>query len=101
MGELNVQDISLMFEDPVAARAKCERDRAEILALTLPDLMEMIQTPVLLLHGRHDRFVPFAHGEWLARAIPGVEARLSDTDGHLSLTMHHLDEVHGWLLDRW
>jgi pimeloyl-ACP methyl ester carboxylesterase len=59
-----------------------------------------IRTPVLLLHGRQDRVVPFAHGEWLARRIPGVEARLTDEDGHLTLTERHLDRVHAWLLDR-
>jgi pimeloyl-ACP methyl ester carboxylesterase len=35
--------------------------------------LSSIRTPVLLLHGRQDRFVPFGHGEWLARQIPGVE----------------------------
>lgn len=49
---------------------------------------------------RHDRFVPFAHGQWLASRIPDVDARLSDDDGHLTLTINHLDEVHEWLLDR-
>jgi len=44
--------------------------------------------------------VPFAHGEWLARHVPGVTARLTDDDGHLSLTVNHLDEVHDWLLER-
>lgn len=62
--------------------------------------LDEIRTPVLLLHGRHDQFVPFAHGEWLARHIPGVEARLSDDDGHLTLIERHLDEVHEWLLAR-
>jgi pimeloyl-ACP methyl ester carboxylesterase len=62
--------------------------------------LEAIRTPVLLCHGRHDRFVPFGHGEWLARHIPGVDARLTEDDGHLTLTAHHLDEVHGWLLER-
>lgn len=37
-----------------------------------------IQTPVLLRHGRQDRFVPYGHGEWLARQIPGVQAELTD-----------------------
>ena len=153
MGELNAKDTLLMLEDPVAARAKCERDRIEILTQDLPELMEslktlltpvdaaaltgelgeylidsfrsgmatssdgwwddevamlepwgfdlgMIRTPVLLLHGRHDRFVPFAHGQWLANAIAGVDARLSENDGHLTLTARRLDEVHAWLLDR-
>jgi pimeloyl-ACP methyl ester carboxylesterase len=153
MGELNVQDISQTLEDPVAARARCERDRVEMLTHTLPELMDflktllapvdaavltddlgqhlidsirsgmatssdgwwddelamlapwgfefgVIRTPVLLLHGRHDRFVPFSHGEWLARSIPGVEAKLTDDDGHLTLTTRHLDEVHTWLLGR-
>jgi len=152
-GEFNVEQVSLMLEDPSAARVKCEENRVVMLAQTLPGLMEFlrsllapvdaaalsgelgqylidvthsgmamssdgwwddglavlgpwgfefgsISTPVLLLHGRHDRFVPFAHGEWLARAIPGVEARLTDDDGHLTLTTRHLDDVHAWLLDR-
>lgn len=61
---------------------------------------DQIQTPVLLLHGRQDRFVPFAHGEWLARHIPGVEAWLLDEDGHLTLIDKHLEKVHEWLLER-
>lgn len=58
-----------------------------------------IEVPVLLWHGRHDRFVPFGHGEWLSRQIPNVEAHLSDEDGHLTL-YYRIGEVHGWLLDR-
>jgi pimeloyl-ACP methyl ester carboxylesterase len=153
MGQLNVDDTKLMFEDPAAARAKCESDRLEMLATTPDELFEQlstllspvdagvftgdvaeflvetmrlgltpgadgwwddevaflapwgfeldaIRTPVLLCHGRQDRFVPFAHGEWLSRQIPGVEAKLTDDDGHLTLTRRHLDEVHAWLLER-
>jgi pimeloyl-ACP methyl ester carboxylesterase len=62
--------------------------------------LDAVRTPVLLLHGRQDQFVPFGHGEWLARHIPGVEARLSDDDGHLTLIERHLEEVHEWLLAR-
>jgi pimeloyl-ACP methyl ester carboxylesterase len=59
-----------------------------------------ISTPVLLLHGRQDRFVPFGHGQWLASNIPGVEAKLTDQDGHLTLYLNHLEDIYGWLLTR-
>jgi pimeloyl-ACP methyl ester carboxylesterase len=62
--------------------------------------LEQIRTPVLLLHGSQDRFVPFTHGEWLARHIRGVEARLLHEDGHLTLIENHLEGVHEWLLER-
>jgi pimeloyl-ACP methyl ester carboxylesterase len=60
-----------------------------------------ISIPVLLLQGRQDRFVPFGHGVWLAKQIPGVEARLTEDDGHLTLTVNHLGEVYDWLLKHW
>jgi pimeloyl-ACP methyl ester carboxylesterase len=153
MGEMNVEDMRLLLEDPVAARAKCDADRLDMLALTPDALLEYlstlltpvdaavlsgelaqylvdatrsglapgsegwwaddlallgpwgfeldsIRTPVLLRHGRQDRFVPFGHGEWLSRNIPGVEAELTDDDGHLTLTARHLDHIHDWLLSR-
>jgi pimeloyl-ACP methyl ester carboxylesterase len=62
--------------------------------------LNTIKTPVLLLHGRHDKFVPFAHGEWLAGQIPSVEPRLTEDDGHLTLFVDRLDDVHAWLVER-
>ena len=56
-----------------------------------------IAVPVLLLHGRQDMFVPYGHGEWLAAHIPGVQARLTDDDGHITLLKNRVPEVHAWL----
>jgi pimeloyl-ACP methyl ester carboxylesterase len=70
------------------------------LAFTSPwgfDVAE-IERPVLVLQGRQDLMVPFAHAEWLARAIPGAEARLSETEGHLTLFANQTRAVNDWLL---
>jgi pimeloyl-ACP methyl ester carboxylesterase len=58
-----------------------------------------ISVPVLVLHGRQDKFVPFGHGHWLATHIPGVEAWLLDNDGHLTL-INRVSDVHAWLSER-
>jgi pimeloyl-ACP methyl ester carboxylesterase len=62
--------------------------------------LSAIEVPVLLMHGRQDQVVPFGHGRWLAERIPGVEARLLDDDGHLTLLANRIGEVHSWLAER-
>jgi hypothetical protein len=41
--------------------------------------------------------VPVAHGRWLAERIPGVEAHISEPDGHLSIAVGRLGEIFDWL----
>ncbi len=56
-----------------------------------------IRVPLQIWHGRHDRFVPFAHGEWLAAHLPRAEAHLESEEGHLSLFERRIPDVHAWL----
>jgi pimeloyl-ACP methyl ester carboxylesterase len=57
-----------------------------------------IERPVTIWQGREDRMVPLAHGEWLAAHVAGAEARLFDTEGHLSLLANRYGEVLDGLL---
>jgi pimeloyl-ACP methyl ester carboxylesterase len=59
-----------------------------------------IRVPVLHWQGEQDKFVPFGHGVWLSKRIPGVDSRLSPEDGHLTLGERRVPEVHAWLLER-
>jgi pimeloyl-ACP methyl ester carboxylesterase len=151
MGQSNVDDIRLFFDDPAAAREKSRLDRDEMLevapeglhevlasllspadraVLTLDLAAELLATftsglapgdqgwwddgcahlgpwgfslddivvPVQLWHGAQDRFIPFQHGQWLAEHIPGVDAHLTHADGHITLVVNRVSEVHEWLL---
>ena len=58
--------------------------------------LDQIRVPVSVWQGRQDAMVPYAHGEWLARNVPGARARLFDSEGHISLVMRFgeiLDEL--------
>jgi pimeloyl-ACP methyl ester carboxylesterase len=44
-----------------------------------------IERPVAIWQGGQDRFVPFAHGQWLAKHVSRAEAHLLPDEGHLSL----------------
>lgn len=59
-----------------------------------------IRVPTLLWQGAQDLMVPVAHGRWLAERIPGVEAHISDEDGHLSIAVGRLGEIYDWLAAR-
>jgi pimeloyl-ACP methyl ester carboxylesterase len=76
--------------------------RDDDLAFTRPWGFELaeIRVPVLLWQGVQDLMVPVAHGRWLAERIPGVEAHISDEDGHLSIVEGRLPEIFDWLRSR-
>jgi pimeloyl-ACP methyl ester carboxylesterase len=60
-----------------------------------------VRVPTLVWQGRQDAMVPPAHGAWLAQRIPGAEAHLSGTDGHLTVATTRLPACHAWLRERW
>jgi pimeloyl-ACP methyl ester carboxylesterase len=62
--------------------------------------LSSIRVPVQLWHGAQDQFVPYGHGIWLAAHVPGVDARLTSEDGHLTLFERCVPKVHAWLLEQ-
>jgi len=76
--------------------------RDDDLAFTRPWGFDLgaIRSPVLLWQGVQDLMVPPAHGRWLAARIAGVDAHISDEDGHLTIMERRTPEIHQWLLDR-
>jgi pimeloyl-ACP methyl ester carboxylesterase len=52
-----------------------------------------IRCPVMVWQGDLDLMVPFAHGRWLARAIPGARAVLVPGHGHVSLVTRFRDQI--------
>ena len=61
--------------------------------------LSSIRVPLQLWHGGQDRFVPFAHGEWLAAHVPRVDAHLEREEGHISLFQKY-PTVLEWMADR-
>jgi pimeloyl-ACP methyl ester carboxylesterase len=62
--------------------------------------LDDIEVPLLLWQGRQDLFVPFAHGEWLAKHIPRVDARLLAEEGHVTLMVTRVADTHEWLKEK-
>lgn len=76
--------------------------RDDDIAFTKPWGFELgeIAVPTLLWQGVQDLMVPVAHARWLAQRIPGVEAHISEEDGHLSVAVERLGEIYDWLAAR-
>jgi pimeloyl-ACP methyl ester carboxylesterase len=52
-----------------------------------------IAVPVSVWQGDEDRMVPFAHGQWLAREIPGARSQLRPGEGHLSIAAGAYEQI--------
>jgi pimeloyl-ACP methyl ester carboxylesterase len=76
--------------------------RDDDIAFTKPWGFELseIRVPTLLWQGVQDKMVPVAHARWLEARIPGVEAHISEEDGHLSISVGRLGEIYDWLAAR-
>lgn len=55
--------------------------------------LDHIEVPVAVWQGRHDRMVPFAHGEWLNSHIATSRSRLLEDEGHISLLANRLGDI--------
>lgn len=74
---------------------------ADDLAFVSPWGFELIEVaaPLLLVHGVEDRFVPIAHGRWLAARCPDAELREIAGAGHLSV-FDQARSALAWLVER-
>ncbi|MEO8208154.1 MAG: alpha/beta hydrolase [Chloroflexota bacterium] len=73
----------------------------DLLAFTNPWGFEVedIRVPVLLTYGRTDVLVPPAHGDWLARHVPGAIAWVDEDAGHMG-DDSSIEREYAWLVDR-
>ena len=65
------------------------------LAFTQPWGFELasIARPVTVWQGELDLMVPFEHGRWLARRVPGARSVMVPGHGHISLVTHHREAI--------
>jgi pimeloyl-ACP methyl ester carboxylesterase len=56
-----------------------------------------IGVPTLVWQGEQDLMVPPAHGAWLLAHVAGAEGELFPEEGHLTLSLNRLPDVHAWL----
>jgi pimeloyl-ACP methyl ester carboxylesterase len=55
--------------------------------------LSQVSVPVSLWQGEADLMVPFSHGQWLSRNVPGVRSHLVPEEGHVSLTVGAIDRM--------
>ena len=55
--------------------------------------LNTVTNPVTVLQGSDDLMVPFAHGQWLANALPTAKSQLIQGEGHLSVAVGTLASI--------
>jgi pimeloyl-ACP methyl ester carboxylesterase len=55
--------------------------------------LQAISVPVTIWQGGQDRFVPLAHGQWLAEHVHGAHPRLLVDHGHLSIELELYGDI--------
>jgi pimeloyl-ACP methyl ester carboxylesterase len=58
------------------------------------------RVPVAVWQGEQDHMVPLGHGRWLGSHVAGAEASIFPEEGHLTLAVNRIGEIHAWLRDR-
>jgi pimeloyl-ACP methyl ester carboxylesterase len=91
-------DLAASFREAVATSADGWVD--DDLAFTRPWGFDLatIPVPVAIWQGSEDLMVPFAHGTWLAAAMPHARAHLAQGEGHLSVVVGAIDQIFDDLL---
>jgi pimeloyl-ACP methyl ester carboxylesterase len=59
-----------------------------------------IAVPVLVWQGEQDLMVPAPHARWLLEHVAGTAGEILPGEGHLTVFVNRVDEVHAWLADR-
>lgn len=63
--------------------------------------LSQIAVPAFVWQGSADLMVPFAHGQWLARHVPGAVSHLEEGEGHLSIGIGSVDRMLDELAATW
>ena len=94
------EDLASQFRQALSASVDGWLD--DDLAFTRPWGFGLADTavPTYLWQGSEDLMVPFAHGQWLAERIPGVETHLEQGEGHLSIGIGAFEQMLDELLHR-
>jgi len=87
------EDLAASFREAVASSADGWVD--DDLAFVRPWGFDLpsITVPTAIWQGSEDLMVPFAHGQWLASAMPFARSHLRQGDGHLSVVVGCIEEI--------